>query len=84
MAEHRGDRFEAHPTVDGLGRERVAQLVGVNVSEAGVVGDATHDPADVMTVECVGRGGAGGIRRRVDASAVQSARSRAALGCSGT
>lgn len=27
MAEHGGDRFESHPTVDRLGRQRVTQLV---------------------------------------------------------
>ena len=51
MAEHRRDRFEAHASVDGLGREGVAELVGVHVAEAGVSGDATNDPPDVMTVE---------------------------------
>jgi len=35
MPEHRRDRLEPHPTVDRLGRERVAQLVRVDVAETG-------------------------------------------------
>jgi hypothetical protein len=31
LSEHRGDRFEAHAAVDGLGGQGVAQLVGVDV-----------------------------------------------------
>ena len=34
MSEERGDRFEAHPAVDGLGGEGVAELVGVHVADA--------------------------------------------------
>ena len=39
MAEHGRDRFEAHPTVDRLGREGVSELVGVDVAEAGGAAD---------------------------------------------
>jgi hypothetical protein len=51
MAEHRCDRFESHPTVDRLGRERVPQLVWVHVAEPGACGDATHDPGHLMPAE---------------------------------
>jgi hypothetical protein len=51
MAEHRRDRFETHPPIDRLSRERVTELVGMHVSESGGAGDPPDDPADVMTVE---------------------------------
>jgi hypothetical protein len=50
VAEQRGDRFEAHPTVD-TGGEGVAQLVRVDVAESGGAGDTANDPADVMSVQ---------------------------------
>ena len=43
VPEQRGDRFEAHPAVDGLGGEGVAELVGVHVADAGVAGDRGDD-----------------------------------------
>ena len=51
MTEHRRDRFEAHPAVDGLGGERVPQLVGMDVPEPGGAPDTPHDPPDVVAVE---------------------------------
>ena len=51
MPEHGGDGLETHPAVDCLGRERVAELVRVDVSEAGGAAHAFDDPADVMTIE---------------------------------
>ena len=51
MAEHRRDRLEPHPTVDRLGRERVAELVRVDVTEPGGGGRLAHDAGDVMPVE---------------------------------
>jgi hypothetical protein len=39
VAEQRCDGFEAHPPVDGLGRQGVAQLVWVDVTDAGALGD---------------------------------------------
>ena len=51
MPEHRRDRFETHPPIDRLSRERVPELVGVHVPESGIPGDPPDDPADVMTVE---------------------------------
>jgi hypothetical protein len=44
VAEQGGDGFEAHPSVDGLGGERVAQLVRMDVTDAGALGDG-HDVA---------------------------------------
>ena len=38
VAEQRGDGFEAHAAVDGLGGEGVAELVGVDVADAGLRG----------------------------------------------
>jgi hypothetical protein len=43
VTEQRSDRFEAHPSVDRLGGKGVAELVGVDVSDAGVDADASHD-----------------------------------------
>ena len=51
MAEHRGDRLEPHPTVDRLGREGVAQLVWVDVTEPGSPADLAHDPSDLVAVD---------------------------------
>ena len=42
MPEEGGDRFEAHAAVDRLGGEGVAQLVGVDVADPGVAGDAAR------------------------------------------
>ena len=35
MPEHRGDRLQAHAAVDGLGGQRVPELVGVDVGQPG-------------------------------------------------
>ena len=35
VAEQGGDRFQAHPAVDGLGGQSVTQLMRVNVGQAG-------------------------------------------------
>ena len=43
MSEHRRDRLEPHPTIDRLGRERVAQLMRVDVAEPGRCRDASND-----------------------------------------
>ncbi|HVA75733.1 MAG TPA: hypothetical protein VNF71_14330, partial [Acidimicrobiales bacterium] len=50
MPEQGGDGFEAHASVDGLGGQGVAQLVGVD-PDAGVPPDAFDDPADGVPVE---------------------------------
>ena len=42
VAQEGGDGFEAHPPVDGLGGEGVAELVGVDVADSGLFGDATE------------------------------------------
>ena len=39
VAEERGDGLEAHASVDGLGGEGMAELVGVDVADAGTLGD---------------------------------------------
>jgi hypothetical protein len=47
MAEQRGDRFEAHPSVDRLRGQRVAQLVRCDPSDPGRgsgFGDGPFDP----------------------------------------
>jgi hypothetical protein len=46
VAEEGGDRFEAHASVDRLGRQRVAQGVRVDVTNAGDAGTAGDDPGD--------------------------------------
>jgi hypothetical protein len=51
MAAQRGDGFEAHPAVDGLGGEGVAQPVGVHGVDAGDGADAGHDPVDGAPVD---------------------------------
>ncbi len=35
MSEECSDRFEAHPTIDRLGRERMSELVRVHVTDPG-------------------------------------------------
>jgi hypothetical protein len=51
MAAQRGDGFEAHPAVDGLGGEGVAEPVGVHVVDAGDGADAGHDLVDGAPVD---------------------------------
>jgi hypothetical protein len=41
MPEQRGDGIQAHATVDGLGRQRVTELVGRDVANASRGGDAS-------------------------------------------
>ena len=51
MAEQRGDRFEAHAAVDGLGGERVAQLVGMDGADTGSLRDRGDVAVDGAPVE---------------------------------
>ena len=46
MSQERSDRFEAHVAVDGLGRERVSELVRGDVSQAGGARSEAHRPVD--------------------------------------
>ena len=46
MPEQGGDRFETHPTVDRLRRQRVAQLVGMDVPDACTFRDGDHVAVD--------------------------------------
>ena len=55
VSEQGGDRFEAHAAVDGLGGQRVAQLVGVDVADPGPLGDPGDDAVNGAAVES-GRG----------------------------
>src|SRR4029078_6051992 len=50
VPQQRGDRFEAHAPVDGLGGQGVAQLVGGGAA-AGGAPDAADDPADHVAVQ---------------------------------
>jgi hypothetical protein len=50
MAEHRGDRLQAHAAVDGLGGQRMPQLVGMDVGQPGGGGPVDH-PGDGMPVQ---------------------------------
>jgi hypothetical protein len=51
VSEQRGDRFEAHPTIDRLGGEGVSELVGMDVSDAGAFGDGGDVAVDGAPVE---------------------------------
>ena len=51
MPEQGGDRFEAHPTVDRLGRERVTQLVRMDVTDTGAFGDGGDVAVDRAPIE---------------------------------
>ncbi len=54
VTEEGGDGFEAHATVDRLGGEGVAELVGVDVADAGVAADGGHDAMHGSSVDrCV-------------------------------
>ena len=46
MPEESGDRFQAHPAVDRLSGQGVAELVGMDVSDAGGGGSALDGPVD--------------------------------------
>ena len=48
VAEQRGDGFDAHAPVDGLGGQGVAELVGGDVTDAGVDGDAAEGVGDTQ------------------------------------
>ena len=50
VTEQRGDCFESHAAVDGLGGEGVAELVGVD-GDAGAASDAAHDAGECVSVE---------------------------------
>jgi hypothetical protein len=50
VAEEGSDRLQAHPSVDRLGGEGVAELVGVG-ADVGAAGDAAHDAVHGVTVE---------------------------------
>ena len=51
VAEHRGDRFQGHAAVDGLGGQGVPQLVGMDVRQSGGAGDPVQDPGDRVPVQ---------------------------------
>src|ERR1039458_3910910 len=51
VPEQRGDRFEAHASIDTLRGERVAQLVGMHVADVGSLGDRGHVAMDRAPVE---------------------------------
>ena len=51
VSEECCDGFEAHATVDGLGGEGVAELVRVDVSDAGSFGDGGDVAVDAAPVE---------------------------------
>ena len=51
MPEQGGDRLEAHAPIDGLGGERVAQLVGMDVAYPCSLGNAGHVAVDGAPVE---------------------------------
>jgi len=53
MTEQRGDGFEAHAAVDGLGGERVPQAVRVHVVDAGDGADAGDDAVHGSTIDRV-------------------------------
>ena len=53
VTEQRGDGFEAHPAVDGLGGEGVAQAVGVHVVDPGDGADAGDDAVHGATIDRV-------------------------------
>ena len=49
--EQGGNGLEAHPPVDGLGGQGVAQLVGMDVADPGPFGDRRHVAVDGAPVE---------------------------------
>jgi hypothetical protein len=50
VAEHRCDRFQAHPAVDGLGGQGVSHLVRVDVWQAGGGGGFVEVAGDAVPV----------------------------------
>ncbi len=53
VAEQSGDGFEAHPAVDRLGGEGVAETVGVHVVDPGDGADPGDDAVDGATIDRV-------------------------------
>ena len=51
MTEQSGDGLEAHAPVDHPGGERVAQLMGMDVADAGTLGHPIDIAMDGATVE---------------------------------
>jgi hypothetical protein len=51
MAEHRGDRLQAHAAVDRLGGQGMPQLVGVEVAQPGGGAGPVDHPGDGMPVQ---------------------------------
>ena len=51
VTQQGGDRFEAHPSVEALGRQCVTKLVGMNFGDAGSVGDTLDISVDGAPVE---------------------------------
>lgn len=51
MSEQRRDRFETHPTIDRLGRERVSELVRLHVTDTRMFGDGVDVTVDSAPVE---------------------------------
>lgn len=51
MSEQRGDRFEAHASVEALGGQCVSKLVGVDSTDPGAPGDGRHVAVDGSPVE---------------------------------
>lgn len=51
VAEHRGDRFQAHAPVDRLGCQGVAQLVGLDVAQSRGRAGLVDEPGDGVPIE---------------------------------
>jgi hypothetical protein len=51
MPEHRGDGLQAHAAVDGLGGQRVSELVGVDVGQPGGGAGPVDHPGDGVPVQ---------------------------------
>jgi hypothetical protein len=51
VTQHRRDRLQGHPSIDGLSRERVTKLVRVDVADPGGLGDASEHARVHVAVE---------------------------------
>ena len=51
VSQQRGDGFEGHAAVDGLGGQGVPQLVGMDVGQPGGAAGAVDQPGDAVPVE---------------------------------
>ncbi len=51
MAQQRGDGFETHPPIDGLGGEGVTELVGMDMTDLGSFGDPANHPGEPVPVD---------------------------------